>query len=144
MKRFIYCYYNLQFKRKNILEPLNSHFGSGRFRMTLTFLLIFFNSCAIEQVCFTTLVVLYTQQVYVSQPLWYCIVLCRLVFHNPFGYVLQPLWYCVKSQQAYYTTSRVPFLAYFTLLEQKRKQPLGGIGIEMNLRKLVILFYFHC
>ena len=25
-------------------------------------------------------------------------------------------------------------LAYFTLLEQKRKQPLGGIGIESNLR----------
>ena len=97
IKRFIHCYYNLQFKRKNILEPLNSHFGSGRFRMTLTFLLIFFNSCAIEQVCFTTFVVLYTQQVYVSQPLWYCIALCRLMLHNPFGYVSQPLWYCVKS-----------------------------------------------
>ena len=82
IKRFIHCYYNLQFKRKNILEPLNSHFGSGRFRMTLTFLLIFLNSCAIEQVCFTTLVVLYTQQVYVSQPLWYCI-LFRYMFHNP-------------------------------------------------------------
>ena len=50
-----------------------------------------------KNVSFTTLVILYTQQVYVSQPLWYCIVLCRLVFHNPFGYVSQPLWYCVKS-----------------------------------------------
>ena len=33
-------------------------------------------------------------------------------------------------------------LAYFTLLDQKRKQPLGGIGIESNLRKLFILFTF--
>ena len=33
----------------------------------------------------------------------------------------------------------VPFLAYFTLLDQKRKQTLGGIGIESNLRKLFIL-----
>ena len=42
----------------------------------------------------------------------------------------------------------VPFLAYFTLLDQKRKQTLGGIGIESNLRKLLLslltlLFVWH-
>ena len=52
--------------------------------MTLIFLLIFLNSCAIEQACFTTLVVLYsTLQVGVSQPFWLCfttvVVLCKIV-----------------------------------------------------------------
>ena len=57
--------------------------------------------------CFTTLVVLYTQKVGVSQPLWYCIlcradwcfttlvilyILSRYMFHNPCGTVYSAGW----------------------------------------------------
>ena len=38
----------------------------------------------------------------------------------------------------------VPFLAYFTLLDQKRKQTLGGIGIESTEVVTFIVDTFLC
>ena len=91
--------------------------------------------------CFTTLVVLYTQQVGVSQPLWYCIlcradwcfttlvilyILSRYMFHNPCGTVYSAGW-------CFTTLDRVDRGEIFCRLQSPMNLKVGTVGNQNSL-----------